>query len=190
MNLLALPNFRLSPSSPTARAFLRRGLDDFHRAARHVWLLPTVHSAERPDFRRLLLAGRGTPAAKHALLAALAAEHGVPVRLVLAVYEMDEENTPGVGEVLRRHGLDAVLDAGCHLLYEGRRISLTRDEGTLDRIVFLHEEPIAPEHIAAYKLAVYQRLLWDWMQPRGLTIGQAWEVREECLAALERASAP
>lgn len=187
MDFRALPQFRLSESSETARLFLDLDIVDFHRAARHVSTLPFVDGAERDDWAERVLDGQGTRAAAHALLARPAAEHGVPVQLMLGVYELNEANTPAAGDVLRRFGMTEVLDADCHLAYGGERLLLTPGVSVDDR-AFLHEEPITPGQIGAHKRTVYQRHLWDWAVARGMTTGEAWEVRQACVAALADAS--
>ncbi|MBB4638673.1 hypothetical protein [Longimicrobium terrae] len=187
MDFRALPQFNLSESSPTAHLFLDLDIADFHRAARHVSTLPFVDGTEREDWEERVLDGQGTRAAAHALVARLAAEHGVPVELMLGVYEMNEANTPAADDVLRRFGMTAVLDADCHLRYGGERLLLTPGVSVENR-VFLHEAPISPDQIGAYKLVVYQRFLWDWTLARGLELGRAWEVRQACVAALAEAS--
>jgi hypothetical protein len=134
--------------------------------------------------------GRGTCTTKHALLADLAREQDIPVQLVLAIYEMSDRNTPGVGRVLARHGLPAIPEAHCFLRYHGERLDITgvpAGAAPIDR--FLHEEPITVAQIGAYKIALHRRVLADWAarQPRGLTAEEAWRIREECIAALSAA---
>jgi len=46
---------------------------------------------------------RGPCSTKHALLKALADEQGLPIRLMLGIYEMNARNTPGIGRVLEEH---------------------------------------------------------------------------------------
>lgn len=183
MDIQTLPNFRLSAHSISARGFLNRGVSDYHRAVLYVARLPWVHTADTGEYRGVLTAGRGTSAAKHALLAALAEEHGAPVQLVLGVYEMTAENTPAIDKVLRRYRADCALDAGCWLWHSGERVDLSREVAESSQLSVLHEEVVAPEQIGAYRLAVYQRYLWDWSGSRGWTMEEAWQVRQACVAA-------
>lgn len=183
MDLRVLPSFALSAHSISARGFLQRSVSDYHRAVVYVARLPWVHAADTSDYRGVLTAGYGTSAAKHALLAALAAEHGAPVQLVLGVYEMTAANTPAIAGVLQRHNVDCVLDAGCWLRYSGEPVDLTRDPSESSQLSVLHEEVVAPEQIGAYRLAVYQRYLWDWSENRGWSMEEAWQVRQDCVAA-------
>ena len=187
MDFRSLPQLRLSESSGTARLFLDLDIADFHRAARRVSALPFVDGAERRDWDERVPDGQGTRAAGHALIARLAAEHGMPVQLMLGIYEMNDANTPKVAGMLRHFVLPAVMDADCHLRYDGKRLLLTPGV-CIEKRTFLHEEPITPKQIGAYKLAVYQRHLWDWALARDMTVGAAWEARQACVAALAEAS--
>ncbi|MEO8071760.1 MAG: hypothetical protein ABI686_00790 [Acidobacteriota bacterium] len=56
--------------------------------------MPYGRNSNRADFNLVLKENRGMCATKHALLAALAAEHNQPVFLTLGIYEMNEGNTP------------------------------------------------------------------------------------------------
>ena len=102
---------------------------------------------------------------KHALLAQLAREQGVDIALTIGMYQMTERNTPGVGSVLEHYNLPYIPEAHCYLTYNGIRIDVTRSGVTpVEPITdFLYEETITPEHIGAYKIALHQRVLRDWV---------------------------
>jgi hypothetical protein len=44
---------------------------------------------------------KGTCSTKHALLKAFAGEQGLPIPLMLGIYEMDARNIPGIGPYLK-----------------------------------------------------------------------------------------
>ena len=184
----ALPNQRLSASGEMSSEFVALGIDDFQRAAHFVHQLPYGRNADRADFRLVLPEHRGTCSTKHALLAALAAEQRLPVHLTLGIYEMSERNTPGVGAVLDKHGLPFVPEAHCYLKYGGVRIDVTREVAAAQESIarFLHEETIAPAQIGAYKVAMHQGWMREWivrtMPNRDWQ--SVWKIREECIAAL------
>ncbi len=71
---------------------------------------------------------RGTCSTKHALLRRLAIEQNLDVALVLGIYEMAEQNTPGVGDILRKYELVLLPEAHCYLRMARRRIDVTREE--------------------------------------------------------------
>lgn len=108
----------------------------------------------------------------------------MPVELRLGLYEMDANNTPGVGPVLQRYGLHAIPEAHCYLAYHGARIDLTRAAPARPVANFLHEESIEPEGIGAYKVDTHRAFMREWASQRGLDFEQVWRIREECIVAL------
>jgi hypothetical protein len=179
-----LPNFDLDPATSLSAQFFYQGERNYHAAARYVQSLPYGRNSERSDYVLVLAEGRGTCSTKHALLAALAREHDSPVELRLGIYEMDGDNTPGVGPVLRRHGLGALPEAHCYLAYRGSRLDLTRTGRTEPIGDFLHEETIKPEGIGTYKVDMHRRFVREWASQRDLDFEQVWRIREECILAL------
>jgi hypothetical protein len=53
---------------------------------------------------------------------------------------------------------------------------------------FLYEERITPEQIGAYKVALHQRFLLEWLAASAWagsrTAAELWRIREACVAAL------
>jgi hypothetical protein len=187
----ALPNEPWARSGEISEAFTRLGIGDFQQAARWVHELPYGRNTDRGDFRLILSERRGTCSTKHALLAQLAAEQSLPVLLTLGLFEMTERNTPGIGPMLRQHGLSAIPEAHCYLVYAGRRIDVTHfGIARPEDIDFLREERISPDQIGKYKMTWHRRLLREWVErhqpPLRLTWQQVWEVREDCIRALEQ----
>jgi hypothetical protein len=183
-SLETLPNFDLEPGSTMSAQFLFHGKRDYHAAARYVQSLPYGRNSQRSNYGLVLAERRGTCSTKHALLAALAREHSRPVELRLGIYEMYANNTPGVGPVLRRYGLDSVPEAHCYLAYRGARVDLTRAASTEPVVDFLHEESIEPEGIGAYKVDIHRAFMKEWALKRDLDFEQTWRIREECILAL------
>jgi hypothetical protein len=185
LSIERLPNVTLHVERPLGRSFAALGLGDYREAARHVRNLPYGRNSDRSEWRLVLEEGRGTCSTKHALLAELARENGLPVALVLGVYEMDAANTPGVGAVLREHGLRCVPEAHCYLAHNGARVDLTRERGGAEQIEgFLHEEEIEPHQIGEYKVQAHRDFVRRWAGRRGLDPARVWQAREECIAAL------
>jgi hypothetical protein len=187
--LSVLADRPFSASGPFTARFQAAGVRDFAGAARHLLTLPYGRITDRERLSLVLDEGRGTCTTKHALLAALAREQAIDVQLTLGIYEMHEGNTPGVGRVLRAHGLTHIPEAHCYLLHQGRRIDITGvPPGAHPIERFLHEEPIAVEQIGAYKIELHRRFLRDWIggteMVRGRSLDEVWRIREACIAAL------
>ena len=178
-----LPDFSLKPEASLGAWFAASGIRNFRAAARYVMLLPYGRNSDRSNYRLVLEEGRGTCSTKHALLAALAQEHDRPVKLRLGIYEMDGINTPGVGPVLRRYGMDFIPEAHCYLVYRGARVDLTV-AGERKTLPFLDEEEIEPGGIGAYKVQRHREFVREWAMARSLKPEMARQAREECIQAL------
>jgi Transglutaminase-like superfamily len=184
-----LTNRPFSEAGPFTLLFLAAGIHDFAGAASHVRALPYGRIGDRKKLWLVLEEGRGTCTTKHALLAELAREQGIEVRLTLGIYEMSERNTPGVGQVLGAYGLEYIPEAHCYLRHESGRIDVTGvPAGAAPIDYFLHEEPITVDQIGAYKQDLHRRFLRDWItrtdSMRGRSLKEVWRIREACIAAL------
>jgi ribosomal protein S18 acetylase RimI-like enzyme len=183
----AIPDFGLLRPGPLSELMLARGIRTFHAAAALVRDLPYRRPRAAGDLAAVLAEGCGTCSSKHALLAALALEQGVAgIELVLGLYEMREENTPGVAAALRAHGLSSVPEAHCYLRCAGRRVDLTGlpagPESPFDAL--LSEEPVEPARLAAVKGPRHRAFIERWAADRGLDPARVWAARERCIAAL------
>jgi hypothetical protein len=187
-----LPEAPLRRAGPCSASLLRAGCATYRDAARYLHELPYGRNSDRSDYRLVLVEGRGTCSTKHALLAAVAREQGLPVSLRVGIYDMSEANTPGVGRVLTAHGLDSIPEAHCYLAYGGERVDITRSGvAPQSEIPRLHREwTIEPSQIGEHKIELHRRYLEAWLgHPLrlGLSLAEIWRIRESCIAALSSA---
>src|ERR1041385_4464432 len=87
-----LPDTQLAQTGLSA-SFRNVGCLSFTDAARYVMHLPYGRNTRRSDYQLVLIEQKGTCSTKHALLTALARELGIAVDLMLALYDMSEQNT-------------------------------------------------------------------------------------------------
>ena len=154
-----LPTARLAERGPVSADFLRRGVDTFADAVRYVWRSPYGRNSDRSRWDLVLTEGCGTCSTKHALLAVLAREQDLDVNLVLAIFEMDEANTPGVGAILNKYGLRSMPEAHCFLRWQGIiDVTMPPDNPVAEPKRFIHEEIIEPDQIGDYKVNDAPRL--------------------------------
>ena len=184
-----LPEKSLAAAGPDSESFLRLGINSFRNAARHLNEIPYGRNADRANYRLVLAEHRGTCSTKHALLAAVALEQGLPVSLTIGIYDMSEANTPGVGRVLAAHGLVSLPEAHCYLSYAGQRVDVTRSGiSPQEMIARFHDEwTIEPSQIGTHKIALHQQFLRGWLTTErqlALSCEQLWHIREECILAL------
>jgi len=187
----ALNPVTLRPVGPVTAAFSRFGMKDLRSAGQYIRCLPYGRNTYPEDPLIVLTEERGTCSTKHALLRRLATEQGLDIALVLGIYEMNEQNTPGVGHALRKYGFSTLPEAHCYLRAFGKRVDVTRaiDIGPATAMLhFLHEEDITPAQITHYKTALHQQFLSWWMADHselgGWTLADVWAIREECIAGL------
>jgi hypothetical protein len=187
----ALEAVAFRPAGAVTAAFLRDKADNLRSAGRYISSLPYARNSRPDDPLIVLCEQRGTCSTKHALLRRLAVEQNLDIALVLGIYEMAEQNTPGVGKVLRKYGLANLPEAHCYLRMAGRRIDVTRaiDQAPGKAISrFLYEEDIDPAQITDYKAVLHRRFLSKWIVANGGLGGRSlvdvWNIREECIASL------
>ena len=185
-----LPRVSLHSAGDVSRRFVGQGVQTYRDAGRYVHHLPYGRNTDRANYRLVLSEGRGTCSTKYALLAQLAQEQGLALALTLGIYHMTEANTPGVGPVLDRYGLDSLPEAHCYLSYAQQRIDVTRAgvKSAQSLQNFVGEEIIAPEQIGGFKVSYHRRFLRAWIATdasgRRFSFEDIWKIRERCIAAL------
>ena len=177
-----LPNADLDVGLPLSARFAAQGAWTYRDAARLVWGLP-YGRPRRAGLEAVLREGQGTGVAKHALLAALAAEAELPMDLYFGLFMMSEANTPGVGRVLRARGLTAVPEARCVLGVGDERIDLAWPGVRRPVPAFFQEETVRPDQAAATIQAWHRRHLDAWAAAEGRDADAVWAAREAALAA-------
>ena len=187
-----LPRVSLQRAGDMSRRFVAQDILTYRDAGRYVYHLPYGRNTDRANYRLVLDEGRGTCSTKHALLAQLAREHGLALALTLGICHMTEANTPGVGPVLDRYGLDSIPEAHCYLRSARHRIDVTRaglpPAGSVPD--FVTEVDILPEQIGHFKVSRHQQFLRAWRatdaSARRFSFEDIWKIREQCIATLAR----
>ncbi|HEX5513078.1 MAG TPA: hypothetical protein VFY81_01675, partial [Gammaproteobacteria bacterium] len=118
--------FPLTDSQPLCRALRAFGLVTFEALAEQVRAVPYGRPQKPDELLSVLTENRGTCSGKHRLLAAVAHECGrSEIELIVGIYAMSEDNTPGVGGVLQSAGVMSIPEAHCYLAAHGRRLDFT-----------------------------------------------------------------
>jgi hypothetical protein len=179
----------LRPSGNITDEFTGLGIHDFRAAAAYVAGLPYGRNADRGAALAVLHEQRGTCSTKHALLHGLAIEQDLDAQLMLAIYLMNARNTPGIRDVLKEHSIAHIPEAHCYIRCDGKRVDATCGAGRRV-LTFVHEEKISPEQIGNYKVNLHRRFLRRWAEETAHSykygIEELWQIREECISALER----
>jgi hypothetical protein len=177
-------DFDLS-DGPLSRLARAMGWRTFGEAAQAIRAFPYGRVRHPDDVAAVLKERIGTCSSKHRFLAALAHECGrTEVKLMLGLYEMSEENTPGATAALGE--LTAIPEAHCYLAVGGERFDFTGlPAGAASPFDSLIEErAVSPAELRSTKLAYHRRALDAWARAQGLAPDDAWRIRERCIALL------
>ncbi len=161
-NHSALPDSIISGGGLLSKAFTDLGLSSFQQACRWVHELPYGHNSDRDDPLILFSERRGTCTTKHAAIATLARELGLPVEKHLGVYAMTEEIVAGTDAILARFGLPYVPMLHCFLVSGAHRVDLTEGNRNGKRSSiddFLHAERVRPAISAREEYLLYRTVL-------------------------------
>ena len=163
--------YRISGRSTLCDDVRSRGFESFEYLAEHVRSLPYARTVNAEDPLAVLRQGRGTCSAKHQFLAAVAQEcsHS-EVQLVVGIYEMSEDNTPGVGTVLNAASLTSIPEAHCYLSIKRERFDFTElPAGSLSPFAaLLSEYTESPMNLPQVKVALHKEAIAVWASLCGI----------------------
>lgn len=179
---------------PVSEAFISLGIENFASAFEYIHQLPYARNTDPAGLLVVLDEHKGTCSTKHALLKRYADEQEMQgIQLILGIYKMNGNNTPGVGMVLQKHKLSDLLEAHCYLKINGKiadaTSTLTASQPFENDL--LEEFEILPEQIGPFKAELHRRFLQDWLQQQSfdsVSESEIWNIREQCIGALQLAN--
>jgi hypothetical protein len=186
------PNPVIPSSGPLSEQFLSLAIYRFVDACRFVHELPYGYNSNRDDIMILFKEKFGSCTTKHAVIATLAGEIGLPVQKTVGIYAMTEEIVAGANDIVEKFALPYVPMLHCFLVYDDYRVDLTEGNhnGKMRSIEeFLHTEPVIANISAKDEYLLYRKALSERILPRkefsGVDIKRILRAREEGLALLK-----
>ena len=190
--LTVLANVAVRASGPVSNKFLSMGIDGFIDACRFVHELPYGYNSDRDDLMILFKEKLGSCTTKHAVIATLAAESGLPIKRAIGIYPMTEELVTGTGKILVKYGLPYVPMLHCFLVYGEHRVDLTEgnNNGKKRPIEdFLYTETLIANISEKDEYRLYRKALKDRILTKselnGIDLKRILYAREEGLALLK-----
>jgi hypothetical protein len=187
-----LPDRKITQTGPIAEKFLSLDIGTFLDACRWAHELPYGYNSDRDDLMILFKERMGTCTTKHAVIATLAKELGLPVGKRVGIYAMTEEIVTGTDEILRAHGLPCLPMIHCFLESGDLRVDLTegnRNGKNRPIDLFLHTEPVIPNIPAKEEYLLYRKALSADILKRpefnGIDIKRVLQARELGLKLLK-----
>lgn len=183
-----IPDFPLASRAPLSAIARRLGLMRFGDLAVYLARLRTADGGEfGAALGSTLLPGHAASLPRHRLLAAVARECGhADIQLAVAVFEMHEANTPGVGPILQAAGLASIPECRVHLLCHGVACDCGGDEtGASPPLAsLLSDRVVTPAELPGIDGRLHRRELLRWLAGRSLSFARAWMIRTACMDAL------
>lgn len=132
---------------------------------------------------------KGSCSSKHAYLKEIADRNKLKdVKLILGIYKMNHQNTPGIGRILIENSIPYLPEAHCYLKVHGHRKDFTLPTSNIKNIEpdLLEEQIITPNQVSEFKVAYHKNFLRNWLRTSDLDIpfDTLWEIREKCINQL------
>lgn len=191
-NISVLPDAVVAGPGPVSAKFLELGVTSFQKACTFAHELPYGYNSDREDLLVLFREKKGTCTTKHAVIATLAEELGLPVRKNVGIYKMTEALVTGAGGILARHRLPYLPMLHCFLASGPHRVDLTEGNrngknGPVN--TFLYTQEVAPTFSEKEEYLLYRRVLAEQIllqeEFRGVDIRTVLLARGEGLALLK-----
>lgn len=110
------------------------------------------------------------------------------VQLMIGLYEMSANNTPGIEKVLSAERLKSLPEAHCCLMRGPERFDFTglpaAESSPFDSLI--EERAVSPLELPRVKTAYHRQAIEAWAQRVGIDPDRAWAIRERCIAALAK----
>jgi hypothetical protein len=187
-----LPNSEIKSGNIISDTFLSLGIRSFLEACRYVHQLPYGYNSDRDDLMILFKEKMGTCSTKHAVIASLAAELGLPITRGVGIYPMTEAVVTGTDKILAEYSLPYVPMIHCFLEYESYRVDLTEgNRNGKNRPIgeFLFADRVAATISARDEYLIYRKALSEVIlkraELRGVDIKRILHAREEGLKLLK-----
>jgi hypothetical protein len=191
-SLLVLPDKAIQNAGMVSAELHSMGIKNFQDACRYVHELPYGYNSDRDDLMILFKEKMGTCTTKHAVIASLAAELGLPITRGVGIYAMTEAIVTGTNKILAEYSLPYVPMIHCFLEYEDYRVDLTEgNRNGKNRPIddFLYTDQVAATISAKDEYMIYRKALSEVILKRpeleGADLKRILHAREEGLILLK-----
>lgn len=183
-------DFEIASAEKISLLFVERNIYTFSEAAQFIKSLPYKRNLDKNDISCVLTDNHGTCSTKHALLKQLANENKqYNFKLIMGIFRMNRRNTPVIAPILDRYQLEYIPEAHIYLKYQDLILDYTRMNFTpLDFLSdLLEEKEITPGEVADFKMGYHKGFIAKWQkkEPIDYSPQHLWNIREECIDALQ-----
>jgi hypothetical protein len=183
-------NFAITPSGTVSKEFLSLGIPDFSSACQYVTQLPYRRNKDKTDNHTVFIDQCGTCSTKHALLKNLAVENNQSaVKLMLAIFKMNAQNTPSIENILTEYKLPYIPEAHNYILIDKEVFDCTKPGFSVINFFsdIIHQTEISPGQITDFKVEHHKKFIRNWLKENTdikITPEKIWAIREACIERL------
>ena len=120
-----LPDAEIKPRGEISKKFLELGIKSFKEACKYIHQIEYGYNSTYEDDLILFKENMGTCTTKHAIIAGLARELGIPLQKNVGVYKFTEEITTGTQKIQEKYNIPYIPMVHCFLVYKQYRFDLT-----------------------------------------------------------------
>jgi hypothetical protein len=187
-----LPNTQITLVGELSRTFLNLGIKTFKDACNYVHNIDYGYNSNYEDKMIFFKEKKGSCTTKHAVIAGLAQELGLPVYKNICVYKFTEEITTGVQKILDKYEIPYIPMVHCFLVYKNYKFDLTEGnyngkKKAIDE--FIHAERVDPFISRKDEYLLYKKILREKILPskemEGIAEKTILKAREEGIKLLK-----
>lgn len=176
---------------PLSALYLEQGVETFKDATHWTHQLSYGRNSDRSDYLLIFEEGKGTCSTKHAALAALAEECGLPIQLKMVICELNRDLDHRVAPLLELLGVEFLPEGHCYLnTPEGERDYTFPNQEPFPKVKVIKEYTITPEEIGKRKEDLHQQFIKNWIEQTDfripMTLNKLWKMREEWISSLSQ----
>ncbi len=163
-----LPDKEIKPLGLISKKFLELGIKSFKEACEYVHNVEYGYNTNYEDKLIFFKENKGSCTSKHATIAGLAEELGIPLYKEVCVYKFTEDITTGANEILKKYDLPYVPMVHCFLTYEKFRFDLTEGnyngkKKPIDE--YIHSERVDPFISRKDEYLLFKKIVKDYVLP-------------------------
>ncbi|MFX1380070.1 MAG: hypothetical protein ACFFA4_13360 [Promethearchaeota archaeon] len=187
-----IPEAEIKPVGEISKKLLNLGIKSFREACEYIHNIEYGYNTNYDDMMILFKENKGTCTTKHATIAGLAKELGIPLYKHVGVYKFTEQISTGTNEILLKYKIPYVPMVHCFLVYKDFRFDLTEGNcngknTTLEE--FIHEEKVDPFISRKDEYLLLKRVIKEKVLPskemEGIKERSILKAREEAIILLK-----
>jgi hypothetical protein len=187
-----LPDAEIIPIGDISKKFLGLGIKSFKIACDYVHKIDYGYNSNYEDKMIFFKEKKGSCTSKHAVIASLAEELGLPVYKHVCVYKFTEDITTGVQKILDKYNIPYIPMVHCFLVYNNYRFDLTEGNNNgkkrpIDN--YIHAEKVDPFISRKDEYLLYKKILKEKIlsskEMEGISEKTLLKAREEGITLLK-----